>query len=450
MAKERTPPHDNLTEQAVLGAMMQSRKAAISIMGDLSGSRGRVVKKLFNNQGHDTIYGLIKDLVDAGEPVDVVTVSTELRRMANTGVDSAYVIELATNAPPASAVVHQVNYLIDLAWKREMLPPIMDIYDKLNNPSADPDEVMELVGGIHKVSSGRGGPKKLSEYMPGVLGDIDDASSHKEMAGVPSGYSDLDKKTAGHQRGSLCIIAGRPGMGKTSFMNCLATNAVKDGFGVLFFTAETGGKEFALRTLSTEAKINSMLAKRGKLADEDYSRVAASVGAIEGWEYHIDDTIDVTVETILSRGQQAKVSGLADIIFVDYIQKLTSSKRHGSIREEVSYYAATLKRLARVTNLPVVAGSQIARAGMDSKDKRPQLWHLKESGRIEEEADLVIGLHRPEEFASDKEKAEGKMAGLAEVIILKQRNGPTGTIQMYFNKTYTRFEPLQTEGFMGE
>jgi replicative DNA helicase len=264
--------------------------------------------------------------------------------------------------------------------------------------------------------------------------------SGKAITGVPSGFTDLDEMTSGFQQSELIIVAARPSMGKTAFCLNVATQAAVDGFGVAVFSLEMSKEALVQRMLCAEARVDSQLVRRGALRDPDFTRLARAAGILQSCPVWIDDSPALTLLEMRSKARRLKVENDVRLIVVDYLQLMRSPEYSENRVQEISDISRSLKGLARELDIPVIALSQLSRASEQrGGERRPILSDLRDSGAIEQDADVVIFIHRPEMY--QKEDSEGNsLQGVAEVIVGKHRNGPTGTVDLYFHKQFTRFD----------
>jgi replicative DNA helicase len=264
--------------------------------------------------------------------------------------------------------------------------------------------------------------------------------SGKSITGVPSGFQDLDEMTSGFQKSELVIVAARPSMGKTAFCLNVTTQAAVDGFGVAVFSLEMSKEALVQRMLCAEARVDSQAVRRGTLRDPDFTRPARAAGILQSCPVWIDDSPALTLLEMRSKARRLKVENDVRLIVVDYLQLMRSPEYSENRVQEISDISRSLKGLARELEIPVIALSQLSRASEQrGGERRPILSDLRDSGAIEQDADVVIFIHRPEMY--QKEDSEGNsLQGLAEVIVGKHRNGPTGTVNLYFHKQFTRFD----------
>ncbi|HEU5305159.1 MAG TPA: replicative DNA helicase, partial [Gemmatimonadales bacterium] len=296
---------------------------------------------------------------------------------------------------------------------------------------------------IFQISQQRGdeGFTRIKEMLWPTMERIETLQrSGKAITGVPSGFADLDEMTSGFQRSELVIVAARPSMGKTAFCLNVATQAAVDGFGVAIFSLEMSKEALVQRMLCAEARVDSQAVRRGSLRDPDFTRLARAAGILQSCPVWIDDTPSLTLLEMRSKARRLKVENDIRLVVVDYLQLMRSPEYAENRVQEISDISRSLKGLSRELDIPVIALSQLSRASEQrGGERRPILSDLRDSGAIEQDADVVIFIHRPEMY--QREDSEGNsLEGLAEVIVGKHRNGPTGTVDLYFHKQFTRFD----------
>ena len=440
--REHVPPHALDAELAVLGGIMLDPEALERLEGSL-------LPEHFYAERHRLIFGGMQALAEKGQPVDVLTIKDYLtqHRQLDTCGGEAYLGELVSAVPTAANVKHYGHIVRDRAVLRELL----SVCSKVSrNVYEEPDrEVgkhldqaeMDVLAVAEKFSRSRPTFSKMHELMVKTYHQLEKRySERKSITGVPTGFTDLDEITSGLQRNDLIIIAGRPSMGKTAFAMNLARNAameIEDAKAIAVFSLEMSVQQIAMRMLASEARVNMKLLRTGRFSAEDWSKLAAFSGALAESPIFVDDTPAISVLELRSKCRRLKKeSGGLDLVIVDYLQ-LMSGRSDAERRElEISEITRSLKGLAKELDVPVVALSQLNRSLESRADKRPMMSDLRESGAIEQDADVIMFIYRDEVYFPDKEGAKG----LAEVIVSKQRNGPTGTIPLTFLHEYTRFE----------
>jgi replicative DNA helicase len=432
----RVPPHSLESEESLLGALLLSRDAltAVAELGLRADD--------FYKPAHQHVYEAIRTLVAAGEPVDVVTVADELRRdgLLDELGGSALLLELQARTPSIANAVRYAKTVQDNAVLRRLIAVSSEISDLAFAGGDDVSQVLDVAESkMFEVAEARvtDSTQQLGDVLDTVMENLTDLFDRGvSITGTPTGFYDLDELLSGLQPSTLNIVGARPSMGKTSFALCLATNVAKETRKpVLFFSLEMGHVELAQRILALEARVDSKKLRTGRLDPSDWSRIGAAIGRLEVPIY-IDENPNVTVMEIRAKARRlaARHGGLGMIV-VDYLQLMTSSSGAENRQLEVSEISRGLKILARELSVPIVALSQLSRNLESRSDKRPMLSDLRESGAIEQDADVVMFIYRDEAYHPDsQEKA------VAEVIVSKHRSGPTGVVKLVFLKEYTRFE----------
>ena len=433
------PPQNLDAEESVLGAMMLSSGAigAVSELVDASD---------FYRESHGAIYRSIIGLYGRGEPVDAITVVDELDRLGHLeGVGGQErVHELAALVPAAANAAHYARIVREMATLRGLIRAGNDIarlgFDR-------PGETVELVDQAEQIVF------ELSQQrVSGEFTHIDDLlkdsferitllmESGTDITGTPSGYRDLDRLTSGFQPGNLVIVAARPSMGKSALALCMAANvAVRNERPVALFTLEMSKAEVTQRLMCAEGKVESQRLRTGKLATDDWPRLTSACSKLTKAPIYVDDTGSITMMEIRSKLRRLKMREPdLSLVIVDYLQLMTSGTSVENRVQEVSQISRSLKVLARDLDVPIVALSQLSRAVEQRHDKRPILSDLRESGSIEQDADLVLFVYRDEYYNPE----DTESAGIAELILAKHRNGPTGIEKLAFQKRYAKFSDL--------
>ena len=405
-----------------------------------------VGEKDFYNQNHRLIYCAIAALRSESDPADVITVSEWLD--ANNKLEGAgglaYIGSLANNTPSTANIMTYAKIVRERAILRSLIAAANDIADSAYNPEGrTPREVLDraekLVFDIsERDGRSREGFTPIQELLTRSINRIDELYESKEaITGIPTGYSDLDEMTSGLQRGDLVIIAGRPSMGKTSLaMNIAEYVAVEKQLPVGIFSMEMPGEQLAMRMLSSLGRINSNKVRTGRLADEDWPRLNNAVGLLDKARMFIDDSASLNAMDLRSRARRmASEHGDLGLIVVDYLQLMQSTESNENRATEISAITRALKILAKELKVPVLAVSQLNRSLEQRPNKRPVMSDLRESGSIEQDADVIFFIYRDEVYNDETDQK-----GVAEVIIGKQRNGPIGTSKLTFRGEYTRFE----------
>jgi replicative DNA helicase len=433
------PPQNLDAEESVLGAMMLSPGAIGAVSEVLSASD-------FYRESHAKIYRAARALYGRGEPVDAITLVDELERRGELEEVGGRVRihELAALVPAASNAAHYARIVRDMATLRGLVRAGHEIARLgLERQGEDTVELVDRAEQIvfelaqARVSSDFSHIEELLKDSFERITALYEAGA--EVTGVPSGFRDLDHLTTGFQPGNLVILAARPSMGKSGLaLNIAANLAVRHGTPVALFTLEMSKGEVAQRLMCSEAKVESQKLRTGRLAPEDWSRLTAACDRLSRAPIYVDDSGSITMMEIRSKARRLKMRepGLG-LLIVDYLQLMTTETRSENRVQEVSEISRNLKRLARDLDVPVLALSQLSRAVEQRHDKRPILSDLRESGSIEQDADLVLFIYRDEYYDPDSDQQ-----GLAEIHLAKHRNGPTGMVKLSFLKRFAKFADL--------
>ena len=436
---ERTPPQDLAAEQSVLGGMMLSKDAIADVVEIL---RGRD----FYRPAHETIYESLLDLYGRGEPVDAVTVSAELTKrgeIARIG-GAPYLHTLISSVPTAANASYYAKIVQERAIMRRLVEAGTKIVQLGYSNEGDVDEVVDSAQAeIFQVTE-----RRVSEdYLPlnalleSTLDEIESIGSRGgQMSGVPTGFTDLDELTNGLHGGQMIVLAARPAIGKSTLGLDLARAAsIKHGLTSVIFSLEMGRNEITMRMLSAESRVPLHHMRSGTMGEEEWGRLARRMGEISNAPLFIDDSPNMTMMEIRAKCRRLKQRHDLRLVIIDYLQLMSSGKKVESRQQEVSEFSRQLKLLAKELDVPVVAISQLNRGPEQRTDKKPLLSDLRESGSIEQDADLVILLHR--EDAYDREHPR---QGEADLIVAKHRNGQTKTVIVAFQGHYSRFVDMAT------
>ncbi|MBO6133085.1 MAG: replicative DNA helicase [Lachnospiraceae bacterium] len=443
---KRIPPHSTEAEQSVIGSMFMGREAIIA-------AEEILVKEDFYARQYGIIFEAITNLFNEGKPVDHVTIINRLESMqAPSEIRNPEFLASVISSVPTSANIRSYARIVrDLAVKRRLIRMndeiASDCYEgKLSTPellSKTESRIFELVQ-----SQGSTEIKPISKIVLDVLDDIETAAMNgNAVTGVPTGFTDLDYKTAGFQKSDLILIAARPSMGKTAFaLNIAEYAAFRKEMQVMIFSLEMSKELLVNRLIAMESYVDSQKIRTGTLSDSDWQKVMVGAGIIGRSKLVIDDTPGITVSELRSKCRRQKLEYGLDMVLIDYLQLMTGSTRYrdANRQQEISDISRSLKALARELSVPVVALSQLSRAVEARPDKRPILSDLRESGAIEQDADVVMFLYRDEYYHKDSEKKD-----MAEVIIAKQRNGAIGSIELAWLANYTKFANLDRQ-YSGE
>jgi replicative DNA helicase len=432
-------PHSIEAEQSVLGSMIIDKVAI--------GESIEVLKPDdFYRDTHKTIYEAIVDLYQKDSAVDIITLSEKLK--GNNQLDLVggitYITELSGSVITTSNVSSYIGIVKDKSTLRRLIRASNEIIDNSYN---NQDSVEDVVGIAEKQIFDIASNRETSDFEPmsAVLergfNEIEKLFINKgQTTGVPSGFHDLDAKTSGFQKGDMVLIAARPSMGKTTFALNIAENAaLRSGKRVAIFSLEMSKEQLAYKLLCSEAHVDMLSLRTGNLDEKDWENLARASGPLGSAKIFIDDSAGITVMEMRSKCRRLKIEHGIDMIIIDYLQLMAGSKGSESRQQEVSEISRSIKAIAKEMQCPVIALSQLSRAPEQRADHRPMLSDLRESGSIEQDADIVMFLYRDEYY--DKETED---KNIAECIISKQRNGPVGTIKLAWLGQYSKFGNLDT------
>lgn len=434
----RVPPHSNEAEQSVIGALMLDNRAWDRVIDF-------VVEDDFYRAEHRYIYGAIQTLAERNQPFDVLTISEVLKsqQLIDKIGGETYLFEIAQNTPTAANVIAYAEIVRDRSVLRQLMGTATDIADRVFNP--DGRDVKEMLDDaereIYKIADQniRGsGPVQINKLLSKTVDRIDFLSQNAgQLTGISTGFTDFDYYTSGFQPGELIIIAGRPSMGKTVLgMNIAEHASIKADKPVLVFSMEMPSEQITMRMISSLGRIDQNKVRTGRLSDDDWPRITSAVSVLSEAKMYIDDTPSMSPSEIRSRARRlAREHGGLSLIMVDYLQLMRVPGMRENRATEVSEISRSLKAIAKELHVPVVALSQLNR-GLESRtDRRPVMSDLRESGSIEQDADLIAFIYRDEVYNEDSPDK-----GTAEIIIRKQRNGPIGDFRLSFHGKYTRFD----------
>ncbi len=438
----RVPPHSEDAEIAVLGALMMDNKAISKVLESLD-------EESFYDARHRTLFKTIISMFDKNITIDIVTLSEELYR--NKLLDAVggtyYLTEIDARTPTAANVDYYAKIVQERALKRKLIETAGQILDRSYDDATDAlEEIDAAEQAIFRIADkryqrGYSTIKKVTEKAVGLLQQIAERD-YKAMTGIPTGYRKLDEILGGLQNSDLIILAGRPSMGKTALALSIARNiAVDEKQYVAFFSIEMSAVSLAMRLISNEAEINAHDIRTGNITDKHMKKIISNLDNIYLSPMIIDDSPTLTMMEFRSKCRRLKAEYDIKVVFLDYLQ-LVSSPKAESREREISIISSSLKQVAKELDIPIVALAQLNRSVESRGDKRPLLSDLRESGSIEQDADVVMFVNRPE-FYSIKNYEDGMQTeGTAEIIVGKQRNGPIGTARLAFKKDFARFENL--------
>ena len=424
-------------EQAVLGSMLTTKEAVSKSMQWLTADH-------FYKTSHERIFACMVDLFEKGEPVDAISVVNKLKKKKELeSVGGAfYITGLAESVPTTANVEHYSKIVLEKHLLRTLIKVSHDVSKDAFEDSQDVDQILDSAeSAIFNISEKRlrGGFKHIDPILHHAFEELDKiASKPGSVTGVPSGLMDLDDMTSGFHPGELIIVAGRPGMGKTALALSMGRNAaVLEKTGVGMFSLEMANHQLAMRLLCAEGRVDSHLVRTGKLPKSQWKNLSIAVGSLAEAPIYLDDTPGMSVSEVRAKARRLKAEKDVGLIIVDYLQLMTGPKGSESRQQEISQISRSLKNLAKEIDLPVIGLSQLSRAVESRSDRRPQLSDLRESGAIEQDADLVIFLYRPWVYTQEDDDR-----GKAEIIVAIQRNGPTGIIEATFIDRFARFENM--------
>ena len=432
---EKIPPHNEEAEKSILGASLLSKDALINIMD--------IVKpRDFYSEMHKEIFTAIRELYSRNEPVDTLTVSEELKKRNSLEMvgGRAYIASLASGVPSTANAGQYAKIVAEKAVLRKLITASTDIIEEAYKETMDADMVLDYAErGIFEIAQAKQSKDvaALKDVLIKNIEIIDEASRQEgNIIGVPTGFRDLDAKTSGLQRSDLVIVAARPAMGKTAFaLNVAQQAAIKGRASVLIFSMEMSKEQLGQRLLSMESRVEMQKLKTGDLNRKDWDDINIALDILSEANIFIDDTPGISIMEIKNQCRRIKAEHELDLIVLDYLQLMSYEGKTDSRQQEISALSRHLKLLAREMDCPVIVLSQLSRAPEQRTDHRPQLSDLRESGAIEQDADIVLFLYRDDYY----EKENSEKPGVCEVIIAKQRSGPTGTVELMWLEKYTRF-----------
>lgn len=436
----RMPPQDVPAEQSVLGGMLLSKDAI-----------GRVLQVLptgaqnFYRPAHQTIYTTVLDMYGRGEPADAITVAAELEQRGELGrVGGApYLHTLIANVPTAVNADHYAEIVADKALMRELAAKAERLAAQAYAGTGEPSELLETAQVDFLDLSRTAGQDYVpaADLVKGTLDELETIQSSPNEQGIPTGYADLDRVTNGLQPGQFVVVAARPGVGKSTVGLDIARSAtLRHAKCAMLFSLEMGRSELMMRTLSAEARVRLSDMRGGRMSEGDWTRVARHSAAVQDSELLLDDSPHLTMSEIRAKARRRSQAGNLDLIVVDYMQLLASGRTVESRQQEVAEFSRQLKLLAKELDVPVVAISQLNRGAEARQDKTPQLADLRESGAIEQDADLVLLIHRPDYY-----DPECLRTGEADLILAKHRAGPTSTVKVAHQLHYSRLVDMAHE-----
>ena len=434
----KIPPHNAEAEQTVLASCMIDHIAVEKVVNLLSYDD-------FYYEANKEIYDSIKQIHLQNIPVDAVTVFEELKKRGKIDYVGGYeyLVTLTENIITSKNVEAYCNIIREKSTLRRLISASQEIIEKGYKENDDVQKIIELAESrIFAISQNRSinSFAEIKEVLMEVFNQLEErAKSGGNITGLTTGYTDLDRMTSGLQKSDLILLAARPSMGKTALALNIAMNVVKTGASVALFSLEMSKEQYVQRIISMESMVDSTKLRTGSLDDDDWTRLINTMSLISNYDVYIDDTPSVSLFEMMSKCRRLKIEKGLDLIIVDYLQLMSDGGRTDNRQQEISNISRGLKALARELNCPVMALSQLSRAPEQRNDHRPIMSDLRESGAIEQDADVVMMLYRDEYYY--KEESEKK--GITDVIITKQRNGPVGTVELAWIGQYTKFGNIQ-------
>mgnify|MGYP004583073691 FL=1 len=438
MELAKIPPHDIDAEQAVLGSMITDKDAVNSAIETLK-------EDAFYREDNKAIYQAIVNLYSKSEPIDIITLKDELESMDKFEQVGGfeYLASLPDKVPTTANVQKYIKIVEEKSILRNLIKTANEIIELGYNPTEDVEDIMD--GAEKKIfdimqSKNQKGYTPIKDVLVESFTKLEELYNRKQhITGVSTGFAELDYKTAGLHGSELILVAARPAMGKTAFALNIATNAALRGNApVAIFSLEMSKDQLVNRILCSEAMVDSNKVRTGKLGEDDWVKLAGAIGPLSEAEMYIDDTPGISVMEIRTKCRKLKMEKNIGLVVIDYLQLVQGNKRTTSREQEISEISRSLKILAKEINVPVIALSQLSRAVEQRPDHRPMLSDLRESGAIEQDADIVMFLYRDDYYNKESEKKD-----IAEVIIAKQRGGQTGTVELLWMGNYTKFVNLE-------
>ncbi len=435
----KLPPQNTEAEQSILGSILLEN-------GAINAAQEILSKDDFYSEAHRKIFSVIVDLSDKNEPVDLITLSNALknRNTLDSVGGTAYLASLVDNVPSAANVANYAKIVKEKAILRGLIGSATEIINSCYETGSDVDQVLDKAEhSIFEISENkvRTSFYPIKDIVRESFKAIEDLFSRKELiTGVATGFEKIDDMTSGLQNSDLIIIAGRPSMGKTAFaLNIAQFAALETQTPVAIFSLEMSKEQLAFRMLASEAKVDSQRLRKGFLGETDWPKLTTAAGRLSEAPLFIDDTPAITVLEMKAKSRRLKADRGLGLIVVDYIQLMRAGGYTNSREQEISEISRSLKALAKELRVPVIALSQLNRKVEDRPNRRPQMADLRESGAIEQDADVIAFIYRDEVYNKSDDNPD---KGVAEIIIGKQRNGPTGAVKLAFLDKFTTFENL--------
>ena len=436
----KVPPHDTEAEQAVIGSMLTDKEAIITAIENLK-------EEDFYREDNKTIYGAMLNLYNRAEPVDIITLKSELASLGKLEAVGGleYLAELPDKVPTTTNVDKYIKIVEEKSILRSLLKTANEIISLGYDETQDVDIIMEQAE--KKIfdclqSRNQKGYSSIKDILVDTFTELEQLYNQKQhITGVPTGFADFDYRTAGLHNSDLILVAARPAMGKSAFaLNIASYAATRASVPVAIFSLEMSKEQMVNRILCSEAMVDSNKVRTGKIDDDDWQKLAETSGILSESKIFIDDTPGISITEIRAKCRKLKLEHNIGLVVIDYLQLVQGSGRRaiGSREQEIAEISRSLKILAKEINVPVIALSQLSRAPEQRPDHRPMLSDLRESGSIEQDADIVTFLYRDDYYNEDSEKKN-----IAEVIIAKHRSGSTGTVELLWLGNYTKFANIE-------
>jgi len=435
----KVPPHDTEAEQAVIGSMLTDKDAIISAIEVLK-------EEDFYREDNKNIFGAILNLYNRAEPVDIITLKSELSSIGKLEAVGGleYLAELPEKVPTTANVDKYIKIVEEKSVLRNLLKTANEIiklgYDETQEVDFLMDQAEKKIFDAIQ-SRNQKGYSSIKDILVDTFTQLEQLYNQKQhITGIPTGFVDLDYKTAGLHKSDLILVAARPAMGKSAFALNIATNAaIRGNAPVAIFSLEMSKEQMVNRILCSEAMVDSNKVRTGKIDDDDWAKLAHASGTLSESKIFIDDTPGISIMEIRAKCRKLKLEQNIGLVVIDYLQLVQGTGKRGASREqEISEISRSLKILAKEINVPVIALSQLSRAPEQRPDHRPMLSDLRESGAIEQDADIVVFLYRDDYYNEDSEKKN-----IAEVIMAKHRSGSTGTVELLWLGNYTKFANIE-------
>jgi replicative DNA helicase len=449
VAEGRIPPQAVDIEEQVLGAMLLEKEAIAKVIEVLD-------EDAFHSEKNRKIYQALLSLFERGEPADSITVAEELRRRGQLEAagGEAYLVELTMKVTSGANVEYHARIVLEKALMRKLIGESSAIAARAYSQTEDAFDLLDSAEqAIFKISEWR--LKRNYVSMDKAVHDTLEMlesihGKHGGVTGVPTGFRELDSLTGGWQNSDLIIVAGRPSSGKTAFALSLASNAAMHKIKptpVGIFSLEMSTQQLIMRLLCAEARVDAHAVRTGRLPEDDWKRLSIGAGRLAKANIFVDDSASLGILELRAKARRLKAEHNIGLVIVDYLQLMQGPKSSENREKEISAISRSLKALAKELNIPVVALSQLSRAVEGRTDKRPILSDLRESGAIEQDADVVMFVHRPEMFLDPKSEKAAEAQGKADIIVGKQRNGPIDDVTLAFVHRYAKFENLALPSF---